>query len=89
MGLDTAQKAQIVEKFGSHENDCGSQAVQVAQLTARITELTDHFRTHTIDNHSRRGLLKMVGRRHRLLEYLKKTDLPRYRTVIKELGLRH
>jgi small subunit ribosomal protein S15 len=66
----------------------GSPAVQVAQLTARIEELTEHFRTHPKDHHSRRGLLKMVGRRRRLLEYMKKSDFDTYRTVIKELGLR-
>jgi len=89
MTLGTEQKKQIVEKFGAHEADSGSASVQVAQLTARIEELTEHFRTHPKDHHSRRGLLKMVGRRRRLLEYLKRTDLDGYRTVIKELGLRH
>ncbi len=86
--LGTDEKQTIVEKFGSHENDCGSAAVQVAQLTARIEQLTEHFRTHPKDHHGRRGLLKMVGRRRRLLEYLRKTDFEQYRTVIRELGLR-
>ena len=86
--LGTEDKQKIVEKFGSHGNDCGSSAVQVAQLTARIEHLTEHFRTHPKDHHGRRGLLKMVGRRRRLLEYLRRTDFEQYRTVIRELGLR-
>ena len=86
--LGTEDKKKIVEKFGSHDNDCGSAAVQVAQLTARIEHLTEHFRTHPKDHHGRRGLLKMVGRRRRLLEYLRRTDFEQYRTVIRELGLR-
>jgi len=89
MTLGTEEKSKIVEKFGAHEGDSGSAPVQVAQLTARIEELTEHFRTHPKDHHSRRGLLKMVGRRRRLLEYLKRTDMASYRNVIKELGLRH
>lgn len=88
MTLGIEQKQAIVEKFGTHEGDVGSPAVQVAQLTARIEDLTEHFRTHPKDHHSRRGLLKMVGRRRRLLEYIKKSDFDTYRTVIKELGLR-
>jgi len=88
MTLGTEEKQAIVEKFGTHEGDVGSPAVQVAQLTARIEHLTEHFRTHPKDHHSRRGLLKMVGRRRRLLEYMKKSDFDTYRTVIKELGLR-
>lgn len=89
MTLETAEKRKIIEKFSRHENDQGSAAVQVALLTARIEELTDHFREHAKDHHSRRGLLKMVGRRRRLLNYLRRTDLERYRWVIEELGLRH
>ncbi len=89
MTLGTEEKKSIVEKFGAHETDSGSASVQVAQLTARIEQLTEHFRTHPKDHHSRRGLLKMVGRRRRLLEYLKRTDMQGYRRVIKELGLRH
>jgi small subunit ribosomal protein S15 len=88
MTLDTAEKKRIIEKFSRDENDQGSPAVQVALLTARIEELTEHFRTHPKDHHSRRGLLKMVGRRRRLLDYLRRTDLERYRSVIEELGLR-
>ncbi|MFQ5889249.1 MAG: 30S ribosomal protein S15 [Gemmatimonadota bacterium] len=89
MTLDTTEKANIIERFGTQEGDQGSAAVQIALLTARIDQLTDHFRTHAKDHHSRRGLLKMVGRRRRLLEYLKRTDPKRYRQVIEELGLRH
>jgi small subunit ribosomal protein S15 len=76
-------------KFGRHERDTGSAKVQVAFLTARINSLTDHFKTHPKDHHSRQGLLKMVGKRRRLLTYLKRTDLPTYRSLIAELGLRH
>ncbi len=82
-------KAPIIEKYKAHETDSGSPRVQVALLTERITYLTDHFRIHLKDNHSRRGLLKMVGRRRRLLDYMKRTDLPGYRQLIAELGLRH
>ncbi|MFQ5746433.1 MAG: 30S ribosomal protein S15 [Gemmatimonadota bacterium] len=89
MTLDVDAKKKVVEDFGTHETDTGSTAVQVAQLTARIGQLTEHFRSHPKDHHSRRGLLKMVGRRRRLLEYLKRTDLERYRQVIADLGLRH
>ncbi len=88
MTLGTEEKKAIAEKFGSHEGDVGSPAVQVAQLTARIEHLTEHFREHKKDYHSRQGLLRMVGRRRRLLEYLKKNEYEKYRTVIKELGLR-
>ena len=82
-------KNEIVKKYQLHENDRGSAPVQVALLTTRINELTDHFRKHPKDHHSRRGLLMMVGKRRRLLEYLKKTDLERYRGLIDDLGLRH
>lgn len=88
MTLGTEQRQGIVEKFGEHEADCGSTAVQIAQLTARIENLTEHFRTHAQDHHGRRGLLKMVGRRRRLLEYLRRSDFDAYRSLIKELGLR-
>ncbi len=88
MTADTEAKNEVVEKMRSHEADTGSAAVQVAQLTARIEELTEHFRSHPKDHHSRRGLLKMVGRRRRLLGYLKNSDFETYRAVIKELGLR-
>ncbi|HEU4801223.1 MAG TPA: 30S ribosomal protein S15 [Gemmatimonadales bacterium] len=79
----------VVEKYRSHETDTGSTRLQVALLTERINDLTDHFRTHPKDHHSRRGLLKMVGTRRRLLTYLKRTDLANYRALIEELGLRH
>lgn len=82
-------KDSIIEKYQLHENDRGSAPVQIAILTARINDLTDHFRTHKKDHHSRRGLLKMVGRRRRLLDYLRRTDVDRYRELIQELGLRH
>ena len=81
-------KSRIVEEYRVHESDTGSPEVQVALLTNRITELTEHFKTHTKDHHSRRGLLKLVGRRRRLLDYLKGKDLERYRTTIERLGLR-
>lgn len=88
LDVDKAEKSRIVEKFGRTENDHGSASVQVALLTARIEELTEHFRAHPKDHHSRRGLLKMVGRRRRLLNYLRGKDLERYRWLIEELGLR-
>ena len=81
-------KEKIITQFRAHERDSGSTEVQVALLTNRISELTDHFKTHTKDHHSRRGLLKLVGRRRRLLDYLKGQDLERYRTTIERLGLR-
>lgn len=89
--MEKTKKQGIIEKFSrrERENDQGSAPVQIALLTARIEELTGHFRDHPKDHHSRRGLLKMVGRRRRLLNYLRRTDLDRYRTVIEELGLRH
>jgi small subunit ribosomal protein S15 len=86
--VDTTKKQEIIERFSRGENDHGSASVQVAILTARIEELNEHFRSHPKDHHSRRGLLKMVGRRRRLLGYLRQTDLDRYRWVIEELGLR-
>jgi len=88
MTLASGERQKIVEKFGAHENDVGSTQVQIAQLTARIENLTEHFRAHDKDHHGRRGLLKMVGRRRRLLEYLRRTDFDAYRNLIKELGLR-
>ena len=87
--VDKVKKQEIIEKFSRRENDQGSAPVQVALLTARIQELTDHFREHPKDHHGRRGLLKMVGRRRRQLNYLRRTDIERYRSVIQELGLRH
>ena len=83
------EKASTIEKFRTHDSDTGSARVQIAVLTERINYLTDHFRTHAKDHHSRRGLLKMVGKRRRLLDYLKRTDIDSYRTIIDELGLRH
>ena len=83
------EKASTIEKYRTHDGDTGSSRVQVAVLTERINYLTDHFRQHHKDHHSRRGLLKMVGRRRRLLEYLKRTDIDGYRKIIDELGLRH
>ncbi len=85
----TISKAEIVQKHQLHEGDVGSAPVQIAILTARINDLRSHFDSHKKDHHSRRGLLKMVGRRRRLLEYLKRTDVERYRVLIAELGLRH
>jgi small subunit ribosomal protein S15 len=84
-----ADKNDIISKYALHETDRGSAPVQVALLTQRINELTSHFRAHKKDHHSRRGLLKMVGKRRRLLDYLKRTDLDKYRSLIEDLGLRH
>ena len=86
--LAVEKKQEIIDKFKTHEGDTGSPEVQIALLSERITYLTDHFRTHKKDHHSRRGLLKIVGHRRRLLDYLKKKDVERYRTIIKELGIR-
>ncbi|MFN2366017.1 MAG: 30S ribosomal protein S15 [Desulfurivibrionaceae bacterium] len=88
MTLNAENKKEIVGKFGKHEKDTGSPEVQVALLTNRITYLTEHFKSHKKDHHSRRGLLKMVGQRKSLLKYLKKKDIERYRAVISELGIR-
>ena len=81
-------KQEIIEKFGRTPNDTGSPEVQIALLTARITMLTDHLKMHKKDHHSRRGLLKMVGQRRGLLNYLKEMDIERYRAIVAELGLR-
>lgn len=89
MSLTDETRHQIVEKFGKHEDDHGSAAVQVALLTARIDQLNDHFQEHSQDHHGRRGLLTMVGKRRRLLGYLRKNDVEEYRRVVDELGLRH
>jgi len=86
--LTVEDKQEIIDKFKKHEGDTGSPEVQIAILTARIQYLTDHFRTHKKDHHSRRGLLKLVGQRRRLLDYIKKKDVERYRTTIKALGIR-
>jgi len=88
MALSKDLKSEVIARFRKHDHDSGSPEVQIALLTARINHLTDHFRTHKKDFHSRRGLLKMVGQRKRLLNYLKKKDLDSYRALIKELGLR-
>ena len=81
-------KSQIIKEYQTHEGDTGSPEVQIALLTNRITELTEHLKVHKKDNHSRRGLLKMVGQRRGLLKYLEKTDIERYRSLIGRLGLR-
>ncbi|MBD1399296.1 30S ribosomal protein S15 [Pelovirga terrestris] len=86
--LGTERKKEIINQYKRHEGDTGSPEVQVALLTERITYLTDHFKTHKKDHHSRRGLLKMVGQRRRLLSYLVAQDVERYRALIKSLGLR-
>jgi small subunit ribosomal protein S15 len=88
MSLDTVKKAEVVTKFRTHEGDTGSPEVQIALLTERITYLTEHFKTHVKDHHSRRGLLRMVSKRRRLLDYLKRTSLDRYRKVVGALSLR-
>ena len=82
------QKTAIIEANKTHENDTGSPEVQIAILTARINDLTEHLRVHSHDNHSRRGLLKMVGKRRTLLDYLAKKDINRYRALIAKLGIR-
>lgn len=88
MPLPRDTKAQIVEEHRAHEGDTGSTEVQIALLTRRITDLTEHLKTHKKDHHCRRGLLKLVGRRRRLLDYLKKTDIERYRAIVSKLELR-
>jgi small subunit ribosomal protein S15 len=88
VALKKDQKDQVIAKFRKHEADSGSPEVQIALLTERINTLSSHFKTHAKDHHSRRGLLKMVGQRKRLLNYMKKKDVAGYRSLIKELGLR-
>jgi small subunit ribosomal protein S15 len=88
MTLTAERKQELVEQFGSGATDTGRAEVQIALLTERINSLTQHLREHGKDHHSRRGLLMMVGRRRRLLNYLQRTDLDRYRTLVRELGLR-
>lgn len=88
MPLHAERKRELIEKFKQHESDTGSPEVQVALLTDRITYLTEHFKTHKKDHHSRRGLLKLVGQRRRLLDYLKRCNVERYRAIVKALGLR-
>lgn len=88
MALSQQEKQQIIEKYRNHESDTGSPEVQIAILTERINYLTEHLKTHKKDHHSRRGLLKMVGQRRGLLNYLSKKDIQRYRAIIERLGLR-
>ena len=88
MSVNTTQKAQLVKDYQRGTGDTGSPEVQVALLTARITDLTEHFKTHVKDHHSRRGLLRMVSRRRKLLDYLKRADVDKYRQLIDRLGLR-
>jgi small subunit ribosomal protein S15 len=88
MALTEERKAELIEKFRTHDNDTGSPEVQIAILTERINYLTEHFRTHAKDHSSRRGLLKLVGQRRRLLKYLRGVSNERYQVIIKELGLR-
>ncbi|MBM4285391.1 MAG: 30S ribosomal protein S15 [Deltaproteobacteria bacterium] len=88
MALNTDQKRDIIDRFRLHDSDTGSAEVQVAILSERINYLTDHFKTHAKDHHSRRGLIKLVGQRRRLLNYLKNKDVDRYRALIEQLGLR-
>jgi small subunit ribosomal protein S15 len=87
-GLHTERKQEIISKFRQHDSDTGSAEVQIALISERINYLTEHFKTHKKDHHSRRGLLKLVSKRRHLLDYLKQCDVERYRTVIRELGIR-
>jgi small subunit ribosomal protein S15 len=86
--LDSEKRQGIISQYKLHDKDTGSPEVQIALLSARIEYLTEHFKVHKKDHHSRRGLLKLVGQRRRLLDYIKKKDIERYRTVISRLGLR-
>ncbi len=88
MAIVPEKKAELVNKYRRHDKDTGSPEVQVALLSERITYLTDHFKTHKKDHHSRRGLLKLVGQRRRLLDYLKTVDQNRYKALIDQLGIR-
>lgn len=88
MPLSVNKKNDIIDTFKRHEGDTGSAEVQIALLTARIQQLTEHLQKHRKDHHSRRGLLKMVGQRRRMLNYLRSTDVERYRKVVEDLGLR-
>ena len=88
MSLNAGRKAEIIKSYATKSNDTGSPEVQVAILSERINTLTDHFKTHVKDNHSRRGLLKMVSQRRQLLDYLKRTNEGRYKTLIDKLGIR-
>lgn len=88
MAMTQDRKSELVEKFRTHDGDTGSPEVQIALLSERITYLTEHFQTHKKDHHSRRGLLQLVSRRRRLLDYLRRKDVERYRKVITALGIR-
>ena len=88
MSIDTKTKQDLIKKFARKENDTGSPEVQVAILTTRITNLSEHFKTHKKDNHSRRGLLKLVSQRRKILDYVKSKDENRYKTLIEQLGIR-
>lgn len=88
MALTQERKNQLIQEYRTHDNDTGSAEVQIALLTVNINSLNDHLRIHKKDHHSRRGLLKMVGQRRNLLNYLKETDVTRYRTLVDRLGLR-
>ena len=88
MSLDAKTKAEIIAEYATKPGDTGSPEVQIALLTKRITELTEHLKTHPHDHHSRRGLLILVGQRRRLLQYMQRTDIQRYRSLIERLGIR-
>ena len=88
MTMDKEQKADVIEKFKLHDNDTGSPEVQIALMTERINTLTEHFKSYKKDHHSRRGLLKLVGQRRHLLDYLRAKDAERYRSIVEKLGLR-
>jgi small subunit ribosomal protein S15 len=88
MTITAERKRELVSRFGKREGDTGSPEVQIALMTDRINELTEHLRAHSKDHHSRRGLLMLVGRRRRLLRYLQRSDVERYRAIVRELGLR-
>lgn len=88
MALDPAVKQQIIKEYATHEGDTGSPEVQIAVLSRRIKDLTEHLKEHKHDHHTRRGLMAMVGRRRRMLTYLQNTDIERYRSLIQRLGLR-
>jgi small subunit ribosomal protein S15 len=88
MSLDTSRKAEIIKNYATKSGDTGSPEVQVALLSERISTLTEHFKTHVKDNHSRRGLLKLVSQRRQLLDYLRRADETRYKTLIERLGIR-
>ena len=88
MSISAKRKQQIIAEFATHEGDTGSPEVQIAVLTERIANLTEHFKSHTHDHHSRRGLYLLIGKRRRLLDYLMKEDIERYRSIIARLGIR-